>query len=113
MKTTGAKSRDLPRPLRIIVFIFAIATLCLPNWIVLNAGDPLASSSELDTQFALALVETVEPEIDLENWMLCPEDWCSQLASTEPEIPLEEWMLDFTVHPRSLYAPILADQFKE
>ena len=135
MKTQNVKTRDLPRPLRIMVFVCSIAMLCLPNWIVLNAGDPTESPSELDAKLAFALQETPEQEIELKKWMLCPEEWCDQVAVTEPDIPLEDWMLnfhggfqvaskepvipledwmlDFNLKPRSQFTPVLADHSEE
>lgn len=135
MKTKDVKTRDLPRPLRIMVFICSIVILCLPNWIVLNAGDPTESPSEVDSRIAYAVLETPEQEIELQNWMLCPEEWCDQITGTEPDmrlehcrldfhgkfqvtskepvIPLEDWMLDFNLKPRPQYAPVLANHAEE
>ncbi len=133
MKTTKTKRADLPRPLRVIIFVFAIATLCLPNWIILNAGDPLAHRSDFESRFKDVLAVQPEQEIGLEKWMLCNEAWCKdgiaeiqepeiqvedwmlnignshQFAAADPEIQLEEWMLDFAIWPHAAHEPIMAE----
>jgi hypothetical protein len=68
-----------------------VAVLCFFNWVALQAEDP---GKSLENRLAAALVEEVETEIEVEDWMLTfSEDF---LTAVETEIKLEPWMLTFS-----------------
>ena len=91
MKTTNQTTRSFPEPVRFSIYVCAVVVLCFFNWIVLQAQDPAKS---LEKRLAVALVEEVEAEIEVQDWMLTFSDDC--LTAVETEIKLEPWMLAFS-----------------
>jgi hypothetical protein len=91
MKTTNQSKRSFPKPARFSIYVCAVVVFCFFNWIALRAEDPKKS---LENPLAAALVEEVEAEIELQDWMLTfSEDF---LTADETEIKLEPWMLTFS-----------------
>ena len=104
MKNRESKSRELPRPLRFIVFILSIALVCLPNWIALKAGKPTPTLTNPETELALILNVEKEKEIELMDWMLNFEpvpDYAFEALASEEGISMNlkpytsEWIYDF------------------
>jgi len=91
MKTTNQITRTFPKPVKFSFYIGAVVVLCFFNWVALQAQGPSVS---LEYRLAAALVEEVEEDIELENWMLTISD--EYLANDETEITLEPWMLSFS-----------------
>ena len=94
MKTTSAYKRGFPEPLRIFFLVCIIATVCLPNWIALNAEGPETDRAASETYFSDFLFSGKETELKLEDWMLS-FGTANRVAGAEPELELEDWMLDF------------------
>ena len=91
MKTTSQSTGPFPKPFRFSLYVSAVVVLCFFNWVALQAEGPEKS---LENHLAVALVEEVEAEIEVQDWMLTfSEDF---LAAAEPEIKLEPWMLTFS-----------------
>ena len=91
MKTTSQITRSFPKPVRFSLYVSAVVVLCFFNWVALQAEDPAKS---LENRLAAALVEEVEDEIEVQDWMLTFSD--DVLAAAETEIRLEPWMLTFS-----------------
>ena len=91
MKTTNQTTRLFPNPAKFSLYIGAVAVLCFLNWVTLQAQFP---ENSLENRLAAALVEEVEPEMEIEPWMLNISD--DYLATIESEIILEPWMLTFS-----------------
>ncbi len=91
MKTTSQTTRTFPKPVKFSFYVGAVVVLCFFNWVALQAQGP---SVRLENRLAAALVEEVEEDIELENWMLTFSD--EYLANDETEITLEPWMLTFS-----------------
>lgn len=88
MKTTSQNTKPFPKPVKFSVYVGAVAVLCFFNWVALQAQDPFVN---LEDRLAAAVIEEVEEDIELENWMLnISEDY---LAIVETEIAVEPWML--------------------
>lgn len=91
MKTKNQTTRSFPEPVKFLIYVGAVVVLCFFNWVALQAEGPEKS---LENHLAVALVEEVEAEIEVQDWMLTfSEDF---LAAAEPEIKLEPWMLTFS-----------------
>ena len=91
MKTTSQTTRPFPKPVKFSVYVGAVAVLCFFNWVALQAQEAFVNPED---RLAAAVVEEVEEDIELENWMLkLSEDY---LAIVETEIALEPWMLTFS-----------------
>ena len=91
MRTTSQSKRSFPKPVKFSLYIGAVVVLCFFNWVALQAEDPEKS---LENRLAAALVEEIEAEIEVEDWMLTfSEDF---LTAVETEIKLEPWMLTFS-----------------
>lgn len=88
MKTTSQTTRSFPKPVRFSIYVCAVVVLCFFNWIALQAEN---STKSLEKRLADALVEEVEAEIEVQDWMLSFSDDC--LTAVETEIKLEPWML--------------------
>ena len=88
MKTTSQTARSFPKPVKFSLYVGAVVVLCFFNWVALQAQDP---SKSLENCLAVALVEEVERDIELEGWMLTISD--DYLAIVETQIQLEPWML--------------------
>lgn len=99
MKTGNSKPRQLPRPLKFLVFIISISVVCLPNWIALRAGKPVMVSADPAISIPGLITEDIEPEIELRNWMVETSEFRMPFYG-ETEIQFEDWMLDFgpTLH---------------
>ena len=91
MKATSKTTRPFPKPARFSLYLGAVLILSFFNWVALQAEGP---SMSLENRLAAAIVEEVEAEIQLENWMLTYSD--GFLADAEPGINLEPWMLTFS-----------------
>jgi hypothetical protein len=90
MKTTNHTIRPFPKPARFSLYVCAVVVVCFLNWVAIQAEDP---KNSLEVRLAAALVEEVEPEIAVENWMLT---FSEDLLAAEEEITLEPWMLTFS-----------------
>ena len=91
MKTTSQTIRSFPKPVKFSLYVGAIVVLCFFNWVALHAEGPAKS---LENRLAAALVEEVEAEIEIQDWMLSFSD--DFLTAAETEIILEPWMLTFS-----------------
>ena len=90
MKTTSQTTRSFPKPVKFSLYVGAVVVLCFFNWVALQAQ---GSSISLENRLAVALVEEVERDIELEGWMLTISE--DNLAIVETQIKLEPWMLTF------------------
>jgi hypothetical protein len=88
MKTTNQTTRSFPKPVMFSLYVGVVVILCFFNWVALQAQGP---SISLESRLAAALVEEVESEIEIENWMLTISD--DYFAMVESQIKLEPWML--------------------
>ncbi len=112
MKTTSQSTRSFPKPVKFFLYLTAVAVFCFFNWVTLQAQGPEKS---LENRLTAALVEEIEAEIEIQDWMLTfsedvlategneieLESWMltvSQdfIADREPEMELEPWMLSFS-----------------
>ena len=91
MKTTSQTTRSFPKHVKFSFYVGAVVVLCFFNWIALQAQ---GSSMSLENRLAVALVEEVERDIELEGWMLTISE--DNLAIVEIQIKLEPWMLTFS-----------------
>jgi len=91
MKTTNQTTRSFPKPVKFSLYVGTVAVFCFFNWVAVQAQ---GLSTNLENRMAVALIEEVEADIELESWMLTIyEDY---LAFVETEITLEPWMLTFS-----------------
>jgi hypothetical protein len=93
MKTAKQTNQHFPRPGRITLYMFAVAALCFLNWVVLHA-QPAENTDQSRTRLAAVLTEEVEPEVQLQDWMMDFEN-VSMAVTKEAEIKVEPWMLTF------------------
>ncbi len=91
MKTLKHTTSSFPAPFKISLYVCAVVVLCFLNWVALHAEGP---TKKLENQLDDALVEEVEAEIEVQEWMLTFSNHL--LTSVEPEIELEPWMLTFS-----------------
>lgn len=91
MKTTSQTTRPFPKPVKFSLYVGSVVVLCFFNWVALQAQSP---AKNLENRLAAALVEEVEAEIEIQDWMLTFSD--DYLAAAETEIILEPWMLTFS-----------------
>ena len=91
MKTKSQTNRPFPKPVKFSLYVGSVVVLCFFNWVALHAEGPAKS---LENRLAAALVEEVEAEIEIQDWMLTFSD--DFLTAAESEIRLEPWMLTFS-----------------
>ncbi len=91
MKTTSQTTRPFPKPVKFSLYVGSVVVLCFFNWVALQAEGPAKS---LESRLAAALVEEVEAEIEIQDWMLTFSD--DYLTAAETEIILDYWMLTFS-----------------
>ena len=71
MKTTIQTTQRFPGAFRMIFYVAVVAAIGLINCIIVKAGEP-EKDNDLAARLEAAVKVQVEPEIEVEDWMLDP-----------------------------------------
>lgn len=92
MKTQLTQQNGFPKPVGFVIILITISIIGLLQCILTTFAR--AQSVNLE-------VITIDPEPEIENWMIDANSWLEnmkvfQAREEDPEVKLQEWMFNFT-----------------